>query len=284
MAELGVSDTNGILALPWIRPERTSAGLGLADIYLSKQHEQPYSATFAPARSHQLILHLTGSVTVQRGTAAPQRVQPGGMFLQPADGELCVELGGELDTLHVYVADAAVQRVRDEPVALAEELGTTDPLLEQLALALDAAIRDWEPSARTYVDQLSTLIATQLVRQHSLGRPVRSARRTGLSERQFARVRALLTERLAEPLPLVDMAEVAGLSVSQFARQFKATAGLAPHQYLLRMRLRQAEQLLRTSPTPIAEVAARCGFSHQEHLTRVMRARLGTTPGALRGA
>ncbi|MFF4685047.1 AraC family transcriptional regulator [Streptomyces sp. NPDC001307] len=28
--------------------------------------------------------------------------------------------------------------------------------------------------------------------------------------------------------------------------------------------------------------AAACGFSHQEHLTRVMRARLGTTPAALR--
>ncbi len=33
---------------------------------------------------------------------------------------------------------------------------------------------------------------------------------------------------------------------------------------------------------PIAEVTAVCGFSHQEHLTRVLRAYLGTTPAALR--
>ena len=32
----------------------------------------------------------------------------------------------------------------------------------------------------------------------------------------------------------------------------------------------------------IAEVAVRRGFSHQEHLTRVMRARLGATPAAVR--
>ncbi|MER6926050.1 AraC family transcriptional regulator [Streptomyces spiralis] len=31
-------------------------------------------------------------------------------------------------------------------------------------------------------------------------------------------------------------------------------------------------------------MAVACGFSHQEHLTRVMRARLGTTPAALRRA
>jgi AraC family transcriptional regulator len=284
MAELGVADTNGILALPWIRPERTSAGLGWEHLYLSKQHERPFQASFGGARSHQLILHLAGPVAVRRGSAAPQRVLPGGLFLQPAHGELSVELCGELDTLHIYLTDAAVQDVQDEPVRLAEELGTSDPLVEQLTLALDAAVRDWEPSAQTYVDQVSTLLASQLARQHSVGRRSPAPRPSGLSERQFARVRELLADRLDSPVPLAEMASVAGLSVSQFSRQFKATAGVAPHRFLLRMRVRQAALLLRTGSLPIAEIAVRCGFSHQEHLTRVMRAQLGTTPGALRSS
>jgi AraC family transcriptional regulator len=278
MAELGVADTNGILALPWIRPERTSAGLGWNQVYVSKQHERPFQASFAPAPTHQLILHLAGPVAVRRGSSAPRRVQAGGLFLQPAHGELAVELCGELDTLHVYLPDTALA----DGARLAEELGTNDPLLEQLALALDATARDWEPSARTYVDQLSSLLASQLVRQHSAGRKATETRQAGLSERQFARVRDLLADRLSEPVPLADMARLAGLSVSQFSRQFKVTAGLAPHRFLLRMRVRQAELLLRTGSLPIAEIAARCGFSHQEHLTRVMRAYLGTTPGAIR--
>jgi AraC family transcriptional regulator len=281
MAELGVADTNGILALPWIVPDRTSAGLGWDQVYVSKQHERPFQASFAPAPTHQLILHLAGPVAVRRGTAAPQRVQAGGLFLQPAHGELSVELCGELDTVHVYLSDKAME----DDVRLAEELGTNDPLLEQLALSLDAAARDWEPSARTYVDQLTSLMATQLARHHRSGRRrVTEIRQTGLSERQFAKVRDLLADRLAEPVPLAEMAKVAGLSISQFSRQFKATAGLAPHRYLLRMRVRQAELLLRTGSLPIAEIAARCGFSHQEHLTRVMRAHVGTTPGALRNS
>jgi AraC family transcriptional regulator len=284
MAELGLADTNGILALPWVRPERTSAGLGWDQVYVSKQREQPYAADFTGAPSHQLILHLAGPVSVRRGAAAPQRVQAGEMFLQPAHGELSVELGDELETLHVYLADAALQAEGDKPVRLAEELGTTDPLLEQLVLALDSTVRDWQPSARTYVDQLSSMMATQLARKHSVGRPAPPPRVAGLSERQFARVKDLLAERLSEPVPLADMADVAGLSVSQFSRQFKTTAGVAPHRYLLRMRLRQAELLLRTGTAPIAEIAVRCGFTHQEHLTRVMRSHLGTTPGALRKA
>jgi AraC family transcriptional regulator len=72
------------------------------------------------------------------------------------------------------------------------------------------------------------------------------------------------------------------LSVSQFSRQFKARTGLAPHRFLLGLRVEHACRLLGTDQLPIAEVAIRCGFSHQEHLTRVMRAQLGTTPGAVR--
>ncbi len=280
MAELGVADTNGILALPWITPERTSAGLGWEHVYVSKQHEIPFQSSFQAAPTHQLILHLAGPVAVRRGSAAPRRVQAGGLFLQPAHGELNVELCGELDTLHVYLSDEAL----DEDVRLAEELGSNDPLLEQLALALDSTARDWEPSARTYVDQITSLMATQLARHHSVRRRAADSRQTGLSEQQFARVRELLCDRIAEPIPLADMARVAGLSVSQFSRQFKVTAGAAPHRFLLRMRVKHAERLLRTGTLPIAEVAVRCGFSHQEHLTRVMRAQLGTTPGAVRNS
>ncbi|WP_410627484.1 helix-turn-helix domain-containing protein [Amycolatopsis sp. cmx-8-4] len=289
MGELGLTDTNGILALPWVRPERTSAGLGWDRVYLSKQRERPYRAAFGPARSHQLILHLGGPVTVRRGVGTPheqsRRMPAGGLFLQPSHVDLSVELGGELDTVHVYVADDAVQEAAggDAPVRLAEEFGS-DPLLEQLVLSLDGVVRDWEPSARTYADQLGALVAAQLVRHHHAGRVQVLEPARGLSDRQFARVRDRMADQLAEPAPLADLAALAGLSVSQFSRQFKARTGLPPHRFLLRLRVEQAGLLLRTGTEPIAEIAVRCGFSHQEHLTRVLRAQLGTTPAALRRA
>jgi AraC family transcriptional regulator len=91
-----------------------------------------------------------------------------------------------------------------------------------------------------------------------------------------------MARRLAEPLPLADLAAVTGLSISQFTRRFKAATGVAPHRFLVRLRVNAAGRLLRTGSLPIAEIAVRCGFSHQEHLTRVLRAHLGTTPAALR--
>lgn len=283
MAELGLRDTNGILRLPWIQPERTSAGLGWERLYVSAQREQPYQADFDAVDSHLLILHRSGPVTVRRGHSqltASRRMPAGGFFLHPAGRDLTVELGGELDTIHVYLTDAALREACGHAVELGEELGSADPLLEQLVLSLDEVLRNWEPSARTYVDQLGCLLAAQLGRKHSLGRAGEPAKteRTALGDRQFDTVRDWMQDRLAEPIPLTDMAGLVGLSVSQFSRKFKARTGLAPHRFLLRLRLDQATRLLRTGSPTIAEVAVQCGFSHQEHLTRVMREHLGITP------
>jgi AraC family transcriptional regulator len=167
-------------------------------------------------------------------------------------------------------------------VELSEELGAGDPLTEQLMLALEHTARFWEPSARTYADHLTGMLAAQLVRRHGVRATAPPSGSSGLSDRQLTAVRDLMDERLAEPLPIADLAASASLSPSQFTRRFRASTGQSPHQYLLRLRLEAACRLLRTDSAPIAEVAVTCGFSHQEHLTRVMRARLGTTPAALR--
>jgi AraC family transcriptional regulator len=288
-AELSLEDTIGILGRgAGVRSTRSSAGLGWERLYVSAQSEQPYQARFDAAGTHVLILHLNGPVRVARGegkAAKSSRIPAGGLFLHPAGRELTVELGGRLDTIHAYLADTLLQEAAgaESPIELAEELGSADPLIEQLMLSLDSTLRQWEPSALTYLDHLSTLLAAHLARRHSVASVVPPPV-AGLSPRQFDAVRELMDQRLADPVPLAELAGAAALSVSQFARQFKVSTGESPHRFLMRLRLDQACRLLRTGTLPIAEIALRCGFSHQEHLTRVMRARLSTTPGALRRA
>jgi AraC family transcriptional regulator len=289
-SELGLLDTNGILRQPWVEPDRTSAGLGWDKQYLSVQRERSYRESFEAAGTHLVILHLDGPVTVRRGQGRLCRtrtIPAGGLFIHPAGRDLTVELGGALNTMHLYLTDGLLQDAAggDRPVELAEELGTSDRLLEQLLLSMDETLRRWEPAARTYLDQLGSMVAAQLVRRHGVAGESRSLddrASGGLGDCQFAAVRAVMEERLAEPVALAELASVAGLSVSQFSRQFKARTGLAPHRFLLGLRVDQACRLLRSDRASIAEIAVRSGFSHQEHLTRVMRAQLDTTPGAIR--
>jgi AraC family transcriptional regulator len=287
--ELRAEDTLGILAMPGVDRQRSSAGLGWSRMYLSVQRELPYHADFAGAGNHLLILHLDGPVSVTRGrgkAAQTRTIGSGGLFLHPAHRELSVTLSGRLRTLHVYLDDSLVADAAGRDVRLAEEIGTTDPLLEQLMLSLDTAAQSYSDTSRLYVDSLGAAVAAHLAERHSSvpRATTRPGRPKGLADRELAIATDLMHERLQEGLSLAELASSVGLSESQFARAFRARTGVPPHRFLMGLRLDQARRLLRASALSIAEVAAASGFANQEHLTRVMKAWLDVTPGALRAS
>jgi AraC family transcriptional regulator len=83
-------------------------------------------------------------------------------------------------------------------------------------------------------------------------------------------------------LSLARIAKAAGVSVSRLNNEFKQCTKLAPHQYVLSARVRRANTLLTTTNVPLAEIAFQCGFSNQQHMTRMVRRLAGRTPGSIR--
>jgi len=68
------------------------------------------------------------------------------------------------------------------------------------------------------------------------------------------------------------------MSQYYFCRLFKQSVGMTPHQYLIRLRVERAKQLLKRSDLAIADVALQCGFSHQSHLSFHFRRLVGMSP------
>lgn len=60
---------------------------------------------------------------------------------------------------------------------------------------------------------------------------------------------------LDQSIKLTELAEVAGMSQYHFSRLFKQSMGITPHQYLLKQRVEQAQQLLKGTKLAIAEIA-----------------------------
>ena len=106
--------------------------------------------------------------------------------------------------------------------------------------------------------------------------------RGGLSGGTMRRVREYVEVHLSEGLNLRRLAAVAGLSVHHFAREFKQSAGVAPHHYLTQKRVERAQEMLAQTDLSLSEIAYATGFSDQGHLARHFRQMLGTTPGAFR--
>lgn len=91
---------------------------------------------------------------------------------------------------------------------------------------------------------------------------------------------AILSERAID---LVAVASAFGLSAPALTRGFRQSTGMTPLGFVRELRLQKARRLLVEQPaTPIADVAAACGFAHQSHLGAVIRAEFGVTPGRYR--
>ena len=92
---------------------------------------------------------------------------------------------------------------------------------------------------------------------------------------------AHIQAHLGESLPLVELAAVAGVSTSHFAKAFRQSVGETPHRFIVRQRVEHAQKLLRGEGSEInlSEAAFQAGFSSQSHLTRCFRAVCGLTPG-----
>ena len=95
-------------------------------------------------------------------------------------------------------------------------------------------------------------------------------------------VEAYIEAHVGRSLSLEELARLAELSLSHFAREFKVTTGKAPHEYVLLRRLDLARRLLRQTSDSLSDIALRCGFSDASHLVRAFRRRFGVTPGRWR--
>ena len=150
------------------------------------------------------------------------------------------------------------------------------PLFDMLA----AELGEGHPFAAEAVDSLARLVLVRLAR-HQTQRAVHANPLTpALRERLTEFIQARLDRRLM----VSDMAAVVGLSPNRFAQAFTQAVGQPPHQHVLQMRVERAVQLLHHSSHGLADIAAASGFASQQHMTKVMRRRLGTPPGRQRAA
>jgi AraC-like DNA-binding protein len=108
-------------------------------------------------------------------------------------------------------------------------------------------------------------------------------RTTGcLPPRTLARVKDYIEAHLDSALTMIELAQIAGLSISHFARCFRRSVGLPPHTYVKQRRVARARDMLAATDLPVAEIALVLGFSDQSHFTRRFREVMGVPPGAYR--
>ena len=103
----------------------------------------------------------------------------------------------------------------------------------------------------------------------------------GLHPDEVRQVEQFVQTRLADSIRIDELAGVLNRSPSCFIRLFKRATGETPHQYIVKARVRRATELIRDdNHLSLSQIALRCGFADQAHLTRVFRKITGQTPAS----
>ncbi|PXX55645.1 AraC family transcriptional regulator with amidase-like domain [Nocardia tenerifensis] len=91
-------------------------------------------------------------------------------------------------------------------------------------------------------------------------------------------VQQWLPDHLGEDLTVAALARRTGMSERSFARAFRSETGSTPATFIEDLRIEAARRLLESTELTVGAIARQIGYRHGETLHRVFARRVGTTP------
>lgn len=270
----------------------SSERAGWRDDFVLEVHRMaPHAYDEHVLLGHRLIVNLGAPVRFgwHSGDKPKEALLPTGGFCLQSEGDSNAPFwSDEMTFAAVAIAPGLVDALMEERApkpgsTFAERRCLAEPAAYGFARALAAELSS--PGEPLYAEALSRAFVLHLLSAHGMAAGnKRLAPRGKLGSAQLRAAVDTAHGRLSEGLSLDELAAAAGYSTFQFARMFKATTGLAPHQFVLRLRLERAQRLLSRGGLGVAEVAVACGFYDQAHLTNAFRKAFGRTPAAFAAA
>ena len=187
----------------------------------------------------------------------------------------------DMEHLIVGISDAALAAACDGVsggVELRPQWKLADARLSSLLAAVNSERVAGFPSGRLFLDSVEQALAAALVNGYAVHhRPVRTYR-GGLSPARLRRVKEFVHAKMEDELSLHDLAQSVGLNTAHFSEMFRKSTGETPHQFVLRVRVERAKEMLRTAEMRVLDVAIACGFKTQQHFAHVFRQLSGASP------
>lgn len=238
---------------------------------------------------HAVTVQLTPSATLEwKQENGPQRSlkkSAGQVSIFPAMSPFSIRTRNTGDLLVIFLSPkflklAAHEMVSAGSLELIPRPPMEEPFLKTVSLTLHHELKAGNPGGQCYGETLANALAVHLVRHHCRSNSDATNLAGGLGPAQFRRAVEYMHAHVSKDISLHGIAGAAGLSPFHFSRMFKRSSGLTPHQYLIRLRLERAKDLLLGTQHSVAEIALESGFCDQSHFAMHFKRVYGITPRA----
>ena len=223
--------------------------------------------------SYLLLVMLTGSLSYQtrrsRGT-----VRAGQVLLLDCNAPHSYAAQGKCSFTFVHFAGAQSRELYEE---IERSVGNLIPLPDpnEFHEAIGEMLSSMRSQRRMNEGETSALIYTMLMKlleysgasgAGALGNPV------------IDRAIAYIQNHLTDKLSVEEIAANAGYSSSYFSHMFAEETGMSPYQFVVKSRVEQAQQLLKTTRLTVQEIAFQCGFNSAANFCYTFRRITGISP------
>jgi AraC-like DNA-binding protein len=275
--------------------------------------QEGYRLGFDPHDAVTIHYVLTGSGVLQVGNGTSVSFSPNSIIVvparehqslgeaSPARGETPAEKNCEMigDGILKFTAGEGTPTTRIVCGMILASYAGTLGLFDNLREPIVENAGDVEPLRRAFEEMVAELanpgVGTRaltealmkqclilLLRQHLVHHSVDSPFFGALQDRRLARAVAAILERPADSHTIDALAALAGMSRSAFTERFAEVFGQSAIEFLTKVRLRLAAQLLRTTDLPVKLIAKTIGYGSRSYFSRAFRVAYGQDPASFR--
>jgi AraC-like DNA-binding protein len=212
---------------------------------------------------------------------------PGKAYLFDLTSRNEVSLDTTYDSVRVHLPQTAIDDVAYEKGhprvggIRAKCLGQEDMVLYHLAQTILPAVLNSAHVTAAFVEYVALALHDHVI--HTYGGVEGGASAVGgLAPWQIRRACDMVEADLASDLSIVTLSRECGLSASYFARAFRISLGMTPHQWITRRRIERAKSLMARTAENLSQISLTCGFVDQSHLGRVFLNQEGISPAQWR--
>ncbi|HLG96543.1 MAG TPA: AraC family transcriptional regulator [Bryobacteraceae bacterium] len=281
-----VMKEEAILEIANVLPYRTSCRLNWSGVEVHRYRLQPHEAPEHTYPQLTIFLpHTERPVRVEvrlAGTKVAAEVSEGVVTIAPPGVPRSTKTdgGGEVTAIFldpVIVAEIATAQQDLYNFEILPQFAIRDPLIHAIGSALDSEVLSAAPEPPVYAESLATALAAHILAKYSNKTPARG-RGVSLTTKQLRRSIEFIHENLHNDVSLVEIAAAANMSKYHFAKSFRQAVGIAPHKYLVKLRIERARKLLLSEDLSVEEIAHRVGYTDKSHFAAQFVKIVGTTP------
>ena len=274
------------LAAPW--------GMSLANDGAPRFHIVLSGECFVGAKGHDDInVRETDVIMLPNGTSHWIADKPGRNLIPSARAGKACELGNPLfqqgkitnrlmcGTVH-FDEGASHPIIETLPDVMHFPMLETAGSIWSVITLIDTEMQTQPGSSSRIADRLTEVLFLQLLNHYVRNNDDATGFLAALRDQRVYRALTLIHREPAFDWSLSTLGEQVGMSRATLVRRFQEVVGVAPMAYITDWRIMKAHKLVRSSPTPLEQVAEATGFASARTLSRAFKRHYGCTPNELR--